>query len=90
MAFTVPLAMELLSTQTVELADRLDALIVHRGYRRMFVAAKAGIRPDALSGLVGGYRKLTPYYAGRLAPVLGVPAGYLLGMEELPEAGDAA
>lgn len=52
------------------------------------VAEKAGIPRQVLSELLHGKRELTRYYAVRLAPVLKVSAGYLLGTEELPE--DAA
>lgn len=56
----------------------LGALIDERGLRKGFVAAKAGIRPDVLSQLLAGTRDLSPYYASRLAPVLGVAMEDLL------------
>ena len=52
------------------------------------IARKAGVHVSLLSELVNGKRPMTPHYARKLAPVVGVSAGYLLGTEELP--GDAA
>jgi transcriptional regulator with XRE-family HTH domain len=48
------------------------------------VAEKAGMSKQVLSGLLHGKRRLTPHLAGKLAPVLKVTPGYLLGNTEFP------
>ncbi len=63
------------------LGENLGSAIAERGLQKKFVANKAGIAPDVLSGILTGRRTLTPYYANRLAPVLGVTPEYLLGQE---------
>lgn len=67
------------------LSEAIEALgteLAPANHRR--VADKAGVPRQVLSELLHGKRSLTPHYARLLAPVLGVPAGYLLGNEELP------
>ncbi|MGE3463879.1 MAG: hypothetical protein AB7I04_18375 [Pseudomonadales bacterium] len=46
------------------------------------VAERAGMRPDILSQVAGGHKPLSPFYAAKLGPVLHVPVGWLLGLEE--------
>lgn len=48
------------------------------------IAEAAGFQKQILSDLLVGKRTLNAHWAHKLAPVLGVTAGYLLGNEELP------
>ncbi len=70
------------STQTVDLAERLTELIRSTGMTKKAVAERAGMRPDILSQVAGGHKPLSPFYAAKLGPVLHVPVGWLLGLEE--------
>lgn len=80
---------DLSHSQNVSSTERLAAALEALGsdvapVNQRAVADKAGVPRQVLSELLHGKRSLTPHYARLLAPVLGVPAGYLLGNEELP------
>lgn len=66
----------------------LRHLIDSAGLRRDFVSREAGIHPSRLSHLMAGRISFTPYYAERLAPVLGVtPEDLLFPPQATPPAG---
>ena len=53
--------------------ERLAAVIREKGFRKGYVAERAGIPSASLSSLLSGNRKFTPNYAVKLARALGVP-----------------
>lgn len=50
------------------------------------IAAAAGFKKQILGQLLSGEKSMTQHWAGKLAPVLRVTPGYLMGTDELPEA----
>lgn len=58
--------------------NTLDQLVRATGLYRRVISERAGIHPNYIGDLIAGRRRMTPYIAKRLAPVLGVSVETLM------------
>lgn len=68
-----------------EFGERLKAALKAKGWTQSKLSLEIDVEPPRLSVWIKGTIKPTYYAIKAIAIALGVPAGYLLGLEDLPD-----
>lgn len=71
-----------ISEYNAPVAENIARVIEEKGLKQVYVANKAGYTKQMLSDMITGRRLIKANDIIRIAPVLGVDANYLFGIEK--------